>query len=212
MKKVNRKKYRFNLVEIALAMGVIALGLSSIMGVVPVVLNTARDSVSDNEVANIANNFLGTLQMKLAQEGSNNWGGTNSVFLSALPDSRPWTAKTKRHATYYYTVNSTSPTIGGNFYTVTSAPELAGGKVVYFYCPNANYGSGTDFAPTAMVQVWRETPEDFSVGGVIPSSAKMKEISASLVVEVAYPVTKPYSAMEKRIYRLDLFNTDGLFQ
>ena len=57
---MNRKKHlsRFNLVEIVLAIGVVALGMTAVLALLPPALNANRDSQGDSHAAEIASNMV----------------------------------------------------------------------------------------------------------------------------------------------------------
>ena len=48
------RKYPFNMVEIALAMAIIAIGLSGILVLFPVGINASKSAIADNNLADIA--------------------------------------------------------------------------------------------------------------------------------------------------------------
>ena len=56
--------FRFNMVEVALALVILAIGLSSVMVLFPVGLKASRASVADNNLADIAERVASYLQAK----------------------------------------------------------------------------------------------------------------------------------------------------
>ena len=48
------RKHPFNMVEIALAMAIIAIGLSGILVLFPVGINASKSAIADNNLADIA--------------------------------------------------------------------------------------------------------------------------------------------------------------
>jgi len=60
---LNRKIRFFNMIEILLALGVIAIGMTSILGLFPVGLNASRQAVAENSSANVAEQMSTYLQV-----------------------------------------------------------------------------------------------------------------------------------------------------
>lgn len=76
----NRRRavhFRFNLVEIALALVILAIGLSSVMVLFPVGLNASRSSVADNNLGDVAERVAAYLQAKYTSSGK--WA-SNGTF------------------------------------------------------------------------------------------------------------------------------------
>ncbi|MEA2013580.1 MAG: hypothetical protein U9O87_10990 [Verrucomicrobiota bacterium] len=70
----------FSMIEVVLAMGVIAIGFTAIMGLFPVGLNANRDAVAENFAAH----QMDTLLSYMAVQAENNWG-----VVSSLPATKP---------------------------------------------------------------------------------------------------------------------------
>ena len=73
--------YRFNLVEVALALVILAVGLSSVMVLFPVGLKASRASVADNNLADVAERVASYLQAKYT---SGEMLGTDTAFPETL--------------------------------------------------------------------------------------------------------------------------------
>lgn len=67
MKKKIRR-HPFNMVEIALAMAIIAIGLSGILVLFPVGINASKSAIADNNLADIAEYIMGYLQARCNEE------------------------------------------------------------------------------------------------------------------------------------------------
>lgn len=86
----------FTLVEVVLAMGVMAIGLIGVMGIFPTALNTARDSKQETRVAMLAQNIFSDLRARDAVEVV---GATKTKFLNQTTSPV--------NLTNYYTVDGT---------------------------------------------------------------------------------------------------------
>ena len=58
---------RFNLIEIVLAIGVVAIGMTAVLALLPPALNANRDSLGDSHAAEIASNMVAYID-KVIQE------------------------------------------------------------------------------------------------------------------------------------------------
>lgn len=101
MKKKIRR-HPFNMVEIALAMAIIAIGLSGILVLFPVGINASKSAIADNNLADIAEYIMGYLQARCNEEwikntsnppdpitGLNSYSNTYYPFSYNLPDTAP---------------------------------------------------------------------------------------------------------------------------
>ena len=84
-----RKKhlFRFNLIEIILAMGVVALGMTAVMALLPPVLNANRDAAGDVIAAEAVSKMITYIDMQarfVKQTDDNEWKtNINDVFASS---------------------------------------------------------------------------------------------------------------------------------
>ena len=58
-------KHGFNMVEVALALAVIGIGITSIMVLFPVGINANKAAIADNNTADVAEYLLGYVQMRI---------------------------------------------------------------------------------------------------------------------------------------------------
>ena len=65
------RKHQFNLVEIALAIAIIAIGMSSILVMFPVGINATKSSIAQNNMTDIAEYMQGLFQGLLYQQWDN---------------------------------------------------------------------------------------------------------------------------------------------
>ncbi len=181
--KSGRKSSYFNLVEVALAMGVIGIGMAGIMALFPLALKASRDAVGQNYGGLAAEQFLSYLSMKCSQDWDTN--------MDAIPDG----TKTAPASTV------TNDWTGdfGNIYTTGTG--LGNGV----YGIRMNSGSMTDFS--AHASVWK-TP----VTSTVYSSGEWKEFSdaeycnsANLSIELSWPAEIPYAERFFKVYTIQVF-------
>lgn len=78
--------FRFNMVEVALALVILAIGLSSVLVLFPVGLKASRNSIADNSVGDIAERMAAYLQAKYTSPNVWKPDGTASSLLSSIGD------------------------------------------------------------------------------------------------------------------------------
>lgn len=69
--------FRFNMIEIALALVILAIGLSSVLVLFPIGLEAGKSSVADNNLANVAEQVMAYLQSELTVPA--NWTAEGAV-------------------------------------------------------------------------------------------------------------------------------------
>ena len=78
-----RVVFRFNMVEVALALVILAIGLSSVMVLFPVGLRASRNSIADNNLADIAERVAAYLQAQCVS--SQTWGRNGTFSGTGIP-------------------------------------------------------------------------------------------------------------------------------
>ena len=69
--------FRFNMIEIALALVILAIGLSSVLVLFPIGLEAGKSSVTDNNLSNVAELVMAYLQSELTAPA--NWNNDGTV-------------------------------------------------------------------------------------------------------------------------------------
>ena len=91
-----RKKhlFRFNLIEIILAMGVVAIGMTAVMALLPPALNANRDAAGDVVAAEIASKMIAYIDMqaRFVDQAKANW---NTAFNLKLENFKLESSHTK---------------------------------------------------------------------------------------------------------------------
>ncbi|WP_294435776.1 hypothetical protein [uncultured Victivallis sp.] len=218
------RKYPFNMVEIALAMAIIAIGLSGILVLFPVGINASKSAIADNNLADIAEYIMGYLQAGCNADwiqNANAAEGTSPTFSFAeqfpVKDDEDEVLNSDQTG-----ISLDSDGDPNGFSEVSDFPNLFYGdshKVFYY---RQMTGDVVDFA--AVIKIWRVNGIDFMVPKYdstatpptiiqeVPSATdaeeinKIKNYARSFYIEISWPVELPNEEREKRIFRLDIFN------
>ena len=173
MKKLRKKL--FNMIEIALAIGILAIGIVAILSIMPIGLKEDRVSKTQNYAASASDSAFAYV----SREFDKSWGGLplpSSKPLSELEDMDGW-------------INSEE----GNIYKPAAEDGVYGIKMT-----SAN-GSISDTA--GEVLMW-QTPVKGSVGGGTPETLTN---ATGLNMEISFPVEKPYEQREKYNYYFEMY-------
>lgn len=222
--KMPSQKYFFNMVEVALAMAIIAIGLSSILVLFPVGLNANKAAIADNNLADIAEYIIGYLRASASADW--NKDGTNG-FLTTLEDdyskvkggdeASPGDSTTTAFQTKWQAFGADQS--GTRLYQAKNT----NGKGLFLFRQSSYIqdGNGTtvevpDFS--AIIKVWKDDTFDF-YGPVVygaPPYAKfsddtalvnaLKNYATALCVEISWPSEVPLSNRERRTFRFEIFN------
>lgn len=194
MSLLNRKKYKtrypafyaFTLIEITLAIGIVAIGMAGIMALFPIGFNATRDAIGDNYSSDFADEFLHIIANQATKSSANwdAWVGPSSTKILTTKPTPP--------ATPSKTGSEILP--GSNLYKTTT-------QGVYYI--ESKSGDIVDF--NAHVAVWK-TPVKCTVfeGSWKDWTAPYSD-AAGLNVEVSWPADKPYAAREKKYYYSEIF-------
>ena len=120
-----KKIYKFNMVEIALAIAIIAIGLSAVLVLFPVGINATRSAMDENSSADVSEyvaNFVRSQYLSHWKENYNTWLKNPSGDLNFTAPSLLWGDKKKEgdpasndgfdDAPGGYTIKTTNPKSG----------------------------------------------------------------------------------------------------
>ncbi len=181
--KMKRKIFCFNMVEIALALAIVGIGIAGIMALFPVALNASRDSIGDNNAPDVAEQFINYLE----SEGRKDWSAFN-----ALVPSISTIAADDTGVTSYNLIS------GNNIYSTNSAG---------YWKVEIKSNNNVDFS--AIVKVGKRLDgsnnsiQDLSVNKILTSVPVAYAVS--LVVEISWPSEIPYDKRQKRYYQYEIF-------
>ena len=190
----------FNIVEIVLAIGVIGVGIASVMALFPAGSNAMRDAMANGYSANMADQFLHFTENKVRQEC---WPANNWTFELAGTSGYEIPEKTNlgnKNASFSLTYNA-----GQQIYPYQGNPGSEPGifKILQYQDKNNNgqFDPNTDTVDfEAIMALWRS-----QITG--PSgSAINNQVAIALNAEISWPAQRPYDEREKSTYRLELFN------
>lgn len=223
--KRRRIKHGFNMVEIALALAVLAIGISSILVLFPVGIGANRSAIADNNLADISEFLMGYLRAgcnaewaKIAADKISSPADTDYFFSSATDMATSLTAVTNTGSETYGDQSGIDPTataytgttnqVADNLYRVASSDMK---NSVFLYKQTS--GDIVDFA--AIVKVWRDTSTDVpfysrtaadAIQTINPSVSQLRPYTTALCIEISWPAQAPYAQREKRLFRQEIFN------
>ena len=218
-----RKKiiHNFNLIEIALAICVIAIGLTGVMSLFALGAKTNRQSIANNNMSNIAEYMLGSIKSIIQSKATfDNFMPDGSMLSKFDLDYDSDKATTKVD-------NVTNPE--GNWVSLTGEDKSKSFMLRHPTHENVflfRQMSQTDSSDTPTVDfaciayIWREkipfpeiptelkkedangqnTHKDYDQGYLRPQYA------SAICLELSYPAEFPYERREKQVFRLELFN------
>lgn len=206
------------MVEIALALAVLAIGISSILVLFPVGINANRSAIADNNLADISEYLMGYLRAgcaaewaKIAADKNNTPSGNDFFFTNKIATSYTDISTAgdstgiDPESTDYADTDSNTRRISSNLYQVSTTGTYPNSVFLY----KLTTGDIVDFA--AVVKVWRENPdflirkEDNSIVS-IPSPGNLRPYATVLCIEISWPAQAPYAQREKRLFRQEIFN------
>ena len=190
--KINIKY--FNMVEVVLALGVLAIGFTAVMGLFPTGLKAAKDSVTLIKVSDAADTLETYLKLAYNNDdaGHNDWpdasgpnAGPNQWYGDAITATKPEPAKT---------ITPINPAkLGTDFLFATSTDN-----VYYVKMGDVN----------ALVGVWREPIKDMysiKTGGLISSGEAAKYLTR-VHMEFSWPAALDYAKREKKEFVFEMLN------
>ena len=216
------KKRFFNMIEVILALAVSAIGITGIMGIIPLGLKANRDAMAETFAADIANSYFAQLSLEAAQADSFSKFVEEADLLNFFPfssddsdrDSLSFTDLFGNSKTIYYYKNPTTPdpddwkTEGKIEYSHAfdqDGVDFDTSKASSKHYVRAFVGKkdGTkkvlpDFA--ADLCGWKYYPTD------IAEAEGAQTDLVRVCLEVSWPINAPYDKREKRVFVREFFN------
>lgn len=181
----------FTLIEITLALGVVAVGVVAILGLFPVGSNATRDAIGFTHAAESADNFLQLVE---------NYAHEDWTFLNSIPGAKPTDSGTHQPPlgdTGEPGSHGTVHAIGTGLYQVVSFHDND--------LTDNRLGSDAIVDFNGVVAIWKEDSPELDEDNN-PTSPNNRDIGVLLKAEVSWPAQRPYDGREKEIYALELFN------
>jgi hypothetical protein len=184
--KIIMRRNKYNLIEIALSIAILAIGLTAIVSLFPVGFQEMRDSIGENYSTETADSMFAFIAREAYDEDT--W---NYLFVTgggAIPSSKPSTVLT----------SSTGWTqLEGDIYNPNAGDGVYGLKVT------SDEGNNIDF--TGEVLLWKSEIKNIRVSGEDINELEYN-YAVALHLEISWPVEKPYAQRKKNIYYFELFN------
>ncbi len=216
---MSMKRHYFNLIELMLALGVIVVGLVSVMALFPIGANANRDAMAENYSSMAAEQVLNLLAQHIRKPPPNPAIPTNSnwvEFISGVnPKIEPCYSNSELE-TYMGTWN----TFKFEDFTVQSPLDLTPSpperpvilqKDVSIF--NEGIGIRNEYEDStgnflsdfeAVAVLWQEQISIVS-GSPIP-----EKVAVALNLEISWPAQLPYARRQKARYRLEVFNPNPI--
>ena len=180
---------RFNLVEIVIALGIVAIGVTAVMGFLPVGLNASRDAIADNYAADSSEQLLHYLASNIQED----WSRLDEF------DSVPPNVATGSGDLSTWTVIPDTNIYEKDFI----------GKKVYRILQQTDdiAGVGTtvvDF--DAMVRIWKTptTAWEYTSSTWVPTTDSDYDKRALLNLEMSWPAAVNFGARRKTYYAIEV--------
>ena len=175
-KEIMRKK-KYNLIEIALSIAILAIGVTSIVTLFPVGLQQINDSIAENYSSLSSDSMLAYI----AREAYSDWN-----ILDTIPTSKPGSILTNTNG---WTL------LEGDIYDCNVGSGIFGLKIIT--------NNITDFTGEALL--WKSQIQNIRAGGTTIVALPYSN-AVALHLEVSWPVEKPYARRKKNTFYLELFN------
>lgn len=228
MAKSNKNISFFNMIEVALAMAIIAFGMTSILGLFPVGLNACRNSIAENYSADVVEQFSSYLKGYAGSSKANfetifgTSAGTGYYNTTTNPMSDVATATAAKAAAkdFLNAIIAGTPYVATPIYSGWTIFPYDGGtpptrKNIYFSVmgpgnylnPTGAVFPSTDF--TGMILVWK-SPLVFYYpkadgSGWDTYTDSTYSLGAGLNIEISWPLeVEDYNARQKRTFYIEM--------
>ena len=196
----------FNMIEVLLALAITAVGITGLMGIIPLGLNANRDAMAETFTADIANTYFTSLSLRnAAADYFYRADGTNCFAENDIP----FPCVAKSGSDVY--ANPVTPATWSVTPTPSGDPELkkdginmklVGSGNKYFEIRVGKAGAEVpDFE--ADLCGWKCYPDD--ILGSNNRDATQRDL-VRVYLEVSWPVRTAYAKREKRIFVREFYN------
>ena len=226
----NKKVHFFNMIEVLLALTVIAIGMTSVLGLFPVGLNASRNAVAQNCSADVADQLTTYFRVMNESDDGTNYdanfqtiGYIDSAQNTTTADLTAIKSASDAFLGKYMANNVAYTSSLGTDYTRVAPGwaifhnDQSKATGIYFMVqgPNCTADNGDrsiDFS--AMALVWKETSQIKRWNGsgweLWPTGTEFSstpyKYSGKLNIELSWPLELPYSERKKRTYQIIITN------
>ena len=198
-------RHPFSLVEILLALGVVGIGICSVMVLFPVGVTANRDASMETYAAQAADQLLQMLEYRItiADDNKDPFGATSTdVLLRTIPGAKPndttdalddttkWTAMPPFEREIFYHTNGSAGT-DGLFQFITVNTNSASDSV-----------ASDDIDYRGILKVWLTDKNDATDNAV-----GNHQVSALIHVQASWPAELPEAQRQKEEFSLLLTKT-----
>ena len=201
------------MVEIALAMVVIAIGISGILGLFSVGVNARKAAISENNIADAAEYILGLYRAVIIEKYADTPVGDGKdapTVITGIPDSNSGTGTTGTSidissvdtvTTHLYDISS-----GGNV-TNFDAATAAALPATFVYAPSRRIDSVRIADCEIAGTVWKsQIPVTYKEGENNNTVNMPYSYGVRVYLELSWPLEKKYNDRDKKIFVMDIVN------
>jgi type II secretory pathway pseudopilin PulG len=190
------KRNQFNMIEVVLALGVVAIGAVSLMALFPVGFDAGRNAAAQSFAADSADQFLHWFAARARNDWATFLGGGSSL---PIPGQKPFSLDANDMETDNWTggTQTVTPTLTLTRHTTDGLLKVQ------------MTGNAADFS--GIYRIWKDTVTVpyIDASGVTENPVPLDTASAVAVnLEVSWPSQLPYRRREKHVYRLEIFKPE----
>jgi len=187
----------FNLVEVAVSIGILAIGMTAIMSLFPVGFDRSKDAIGENYCAEAADSLFSYIA-----RAANRTGGWDSIILT-LPSSKADIPDTGMQGNKFFFGSASE---GDIYYEASGVDNLGtpldASKGVYGI--KVMTGDVIDFTGEALL--WRTNLPEIKISGQTKNISS--DIATGVNLEISWQVEKPYLKRKKNYYYFELNNSN----
>jgi hypothetical protein len=216
------RKYKFNMVEIMLAIVILALGMATVFVLFPAGMDNHRNAMAENSVADIAELVISRVRAEAALaadsdgfSGAGTFPAYNDIFTGGKLNEPSfdwedglsadgWTFRKHTSAAGFYQVRQLSGPVTDPYVDFTAV-------VAVFKDPafgNELFVPFKDSAGTVELKHFTDLSTSDLAGdaGNAVKTFDLDDVIIPLVMEISYPANVDYSERKKMYFRFEIFN------
>ncbi len=201
MKTTSQRTFRryFNLIEVVLALAVIAIGMLAIIGLIPIGTSATRDAIGQNYAADAADETLQQLSKWLRSD----W--TTNLALVPTDAALPDVTLPSYGATWVALGSDPKVQVSDGDYPTDPAGGNVGKRVYRFY--HESVADPTAMSFEGVIRIWKSPTtawEIDSAGTWVAREDTSYTKRLQLNLEVSWPASMEYGDRQKMQYALEV--------